>query len=207
MFQNVIFDWSGVVNDNSYAIYQTVLEILSIKEAHQEMSFEDFRRQWKQPYMDFYHKFLPDFTIEEQTILYKKTLPKFEKDKVFPGMNKLIKRLLDQKINCFIVSSDYPQTLFRQIDIFSLNKSFFKEIIHSSHNKTTDVKNLIQKYNLSLNETIFIGDSNHEIESARETRIKSCGVTWGLSDENNLLPFKPNFIAHDVAELENILLK
>lgn len=207
MFKNVIFDWSGVVNDNAYAIYQTVLEVLSLKNSSQKISFEDFRKQWKQPYMDFYHKFLPNFSIEEQTILYKKILPKFEKDKLYPGMDKLIKKLLDQKIKCFIISSDYPETLFRQIDLFGLKKSFFKEIIHSSYNKSIDVKNLIQKYDLSPDKTIFIGDSNHEIESARENGIKSCAVTWGLSDENNLLPFKPDFMAHNLLELEKILLK
>jgi phosphoglycolate phosphatase-like HAD superfamily hydrolase len=207
MFKNVIFDWSGVVNDNAYAIYQTVLEVLSLKASPQQISFEDFRKQWKLPYMDFYHKFLPNFSIEEQTIFYKRILPKFEKDKLYPGMDKLIKELLGQKIKCFIISSDYPETLFRQIDVFGLKKSFFKEIIDSSHNKTVDVQNLIKKYNFNLNKTIFIGDSNHEIESAKENQIKSCGVTWGLSDEDNLFIFKPDFMAHNLLELEKILLK
>ena len=206
MFQNVIFDWSGVVNDNAYAIYQTVLEVLALKNCPQEISFEDFRKQWKQPYMDFYHKFLPDFTLEEQIVLYKKTLPKFEKDKLYPGMDKLIKKLVNQKINCFIITSDYPETLLKQINLFGLKESFFTQIVHSSHNKSVDVKNLIEKYKLSLNETIFIGDSNHEIESAKENKIKSCSVTWGLSDESNLLPFNPDFMAHNPTELENIIL-
>lgn len=207
MFQNVIFDWSGVINDNSFAIYQTALEILAAKGIKSTLNFDQFRKLWKQPYMDFYNKFLPDLTLEEEASLYKKNLPKYEENKIYPGIDQLIKKLFDKKINCFIISSDYPETLFKQIELFNLNKNFFKEIIHSSHHKSKNVKDLINKHSFNLNKTIFIGDSNHEIDSAKENNIKSCGVTWGLSDESNLLAANPDFIAHNLSELEEIILK
>lgn len=207
MFQNVIFDWSGVINDNSYAVYQSVLEVLSVKGINPNLNFDEFRKEWKQPYMDFYHKFLPDFTHEEQISIYKKVIPKYEKDQIYPGMDIFVRKIFNLGINCFIVSSDYPETLFRQIDHFNLEKTFFKKIIHSVHDKNASVHDLIVEYQFDLNQTIFIGDSNHEIDSAKANNIKSCGVTWGLSTEDNLLIAKPNFIAHDIFELEKIILK
>jgi phosphoglycolate phosphatase-like HAD superfamily hydrolase len=207
MFQNIIFDWSGVINDNSFAVYQTVLEILSTKGINLSLNFDEFRKLWKQPYMDFYHQFLPEFTQEEQSSLYQQILPKYEKDQVYLGIDLLINKLYDLNINCFIVSSDHSENLFRQLKAFNLKESYFKKIIYGVHHKSSSVQELINEYQLNLNKTIFIGDSNHEIDSSKENGIKSCGVTWGLSDESNLLTAKPDFIAHDISELEEIILK
>jgi len=204
MFKNIIFDWSGVINDNSFAIYQTVREVLLTKGTQLNLTFDEFRKRWKQPYMDFYHQFLPDFSLEEQCVLYQKILPKYEENKVVLGMNDLIKNDFNKDINLFVISSDYPETLLKQVKLFEL-ENLFKEIICGSHDKSNDVKALIEKYKLDLDKTIFIGDSNHEIDSARKNGIKSCAVTWGLSDANYLASFNPDFIAYNPKELKHIL--
>jgi HAD superfamily hydrolase (TIGR01509 family) len=205
MFQNIIFDWSGVINDNAYSIYQTHMDIFRSFNA-KEISFEEFKKEWMAPYMKFYNKFLPEVTREQQEEGYKKAIVKFDQNKPYEGIPELLKKLSDKKIKMFIVSSDYPETLFGQIKDFGLN-DFFTEVFHSLHEKKEASKTIIDKYNLNPENTIIIGDTNHEIEVGKEVGIKTCAVTWGTAIEENLKKFNPDFIAHDLAELEGILLK
>ena len=53
---------------------------------------------------------------------------------------------------------------------------------------------------------VFIGDSVFDIGCAKNARLISCGVTWGAGEEQQLLAAGADFIAHTMAELNNILV-
>ncbi len=205
MFQNIIFDWSGVINDNAYSTYQTHMDIFKSFNA-KELSFEEFKKEWTFPYMKFYEKFLPNITREQETERYLKAIQKFDQNKSYPGISNLIQKLFTNKIKMFVVSSDYPETLLKQIKVFGL-EGIFTEIFHSLHDKKEASRSIINKYNLKTENTIIIGDTNHEIEVGKEIGIKTCAVTWGIIAEENLKKFNPDFIVNNLNELENILLK
>lgn len=205
MIKNVIFDWSGVINDNTFAVYQTANEIFKTF-GSQIISFDEFRREFKVPYMNFYNQYLPNLTIEDQKIEFKKSIVKFDKNLIYTGIDKSIKKFFNNKLNLFVVSGDHPETLLNQIKLFGLDE-LFKEVIYDSHDKAIDVEFLIKKYNLVLEDTIFIGDSNHEIEVGQKLGIKTGAVTWGFSPEENLKSFNPDFMIHNLTELERVILK
>ena len=54
-YKNIIFDWSGVINDN----WETTLLTANKLFKHfnvPEITSEEFRREWIQPFMLFYNK-------------------------------------------------------------------------------------------------------------------------------------------------------
>jgi phosphoglycolate phosphatase len=203
MFQNVIFDWSGVICDDTYAVYQADMDVFKAFGAS-VISFEEFKREWEMPFMNFLHKYLPDITIEQQGSVFKQSIAKYNQDKIFNGIDKSIKKFFDRKINLFIVSSD-PGILLEQINLFGLS-GLFKEVIYKVHDKTEPVKELVKKYELNLEETVFIGDTNHEIEAGKSVGIKTGAVTWGTFNEEKLKSYKPDYIFHDLIELEKAIL-
>jgi phosphoglycolate phosphatase-like HAD superfamily hydrolase len=205
MFQNVIFDWSGVVNDDVYAVYQTAMEIFKANQVD-SIPFDEFRSQWKQPYMTFYNQYIPNITKEEQDNLYRQNIVKFDQNRPYLDIYNLIKKFYQHQINLFVVSSNFKETMDQQIKSYDLEK-VFKEVVLKSYDKSGDVKFLIKKYNLSLDNTVFIGDSNQEIEAGKTNGIKTCAVTWGIALEENLKPFHPDFIVHNLQELEEVILK
>jgi len=204
MFKNIIFDWSGVICDDTYAVYQADMEIFKAFGV-KEISFEEFKREWEMPFMNFLHKYIPNLKIEEQEEIYHQAIVKFNQNKMFGNINQIIKKFFNHKVDLFIVSSD-PGLLLKQMKLFDID-GLFKEVIYDVHNKTDSVRNLIEKYNLDLSQTIFIGDTNHEIETSKIVGIKSGAVTWGTFDEDKLKLFKPDFIVHNLDELENLILK
>jgi phosphoglycolate phosphatase-like HAD superfamily hydrolase len=65
---------------------------------------------------------------------------------------------------------------------------------------------MLEKYDLRPSKTVFIGDSNHEIMAGQATRVKTIAVTWGFNTEEYLKSKGPDFLVHNVKELEKILL-
>ena len=64
---------------------------------------------------------------------------------------------------------------------------------------------IVTKNSLNKDDTVFIGDSNHEIEVGKKLGIKTVAVTWGFNSENKLKSHNPDFIAHNSEELGGII--
>lgn len=204
MIKNIIFDWSGVVKDcilDHLYVVNKMFEEFGVK----EISLEELRENWKQPYMLFYNKYLPYLTIEQEQIAYKKAISSAPKGKPYPGIVDLIKRFKKDGKKIVVASSDFPETVLPEIDNFGL-KDLFDDIIMSVHDKTEAVEELIKRNNFKPAETIFIGDSTHEIEAGKSAGILTGAVTWGFNTEDVLRRENPDFVIHNLKELEKIIL-
>lgn len=56
-------------------------------------------------------------------------------------------------------------------------------------------------------ETLYVGDSNVDMETARNAGVDSCGVLWGFRTERELTESGARFLAGDTNELRNIIEK
>lgn len=204
MFKNIIFDWSGVINDNAYAVYQTVIAIFDFFNT-KRISFEEFKREWRQPVIDFYHLYIPDMVLENTKEIFKQNILKYDQNKPYVGFVDLTKKLKVNNKKLFVITSDLPQTINNQLKIFNLENTFDK-IVVESHDKAKDLEYLIKKYSLDLQETVIVGDSNHEIESGKKVGTKTIAVTWGFCLEEKLKSYNPDFMVHNLDELEKIIL-
>jgi len=206
MFKNVIFDWSGVVKDSFEAHVWSVGEMMKVF-GGSPITREELKNNWRQPYMDFWHMYFPDLEIEYQNKVYHETIARVDcpKTYAYSGIVELIKKLKNNGCLLAVVSSDSPKTLLPEMKEWGL-ENIFDEVIMDVHDKTDGVVKILEDNSHIKNETVFIGDSNHEIEVAKNTGIKSIAVTWGFTGEEKLKSVGPDYIAHNIKELENILL-
>ena len=206
MSKNIIFDWSGVVKDAVDAQIWKVNKIFE-KLGAPQISKVEFQEKFVLPYMDFYAPYLPNLKKEEQDILYKELSFSDEcpVSHSYPMIVELIKELKSKGYYLSIVSSDLSEALYNEIKEYDL-ENVFDNIVHEVHDKSESVFNLVKDKNLDKNETYFIGDSNHEIEVAKKTGIKSIAVTWGFTSEEKLKSINPDFLVHNVKELRDIIL-
>jgi phosphoglycolate phosphatase len=207
MFKSIIFDWSGVIKDCFEAHVWSVGKMMEAFGGCQ-ISSEELKNNWQQPYMDFWHKYFPDLTFERQRETYRETITRADcpKSLAYPGIVDLIKKLKKRGVFIAIVSSDLPKTLIPEMKEYDL-ENIFDEIITDVPDKTEGVEKVLNKNNFSKNETVFIGDSNHEIEVGKQAGIKTIAVTWGFTSEERLKSSGPDYLVHNIIELENILLK
>lgn len=71
----------------------------------------------------------------------------------------------------------------------------------------TSVLEIIEKFNVLKNECIYIGDSNVDIMTARNSGIESVGVSWGFRGREELASEGANYLADNTTELKDIIIK
>lgn len=205
--KNIIFDWSGVVRD-TVTNQMWIVNRIFTKYGVGEISTEEFRENWTQPPALFYQKYLPHgYNEAERSKLFQvlqldKDCPKATS---FPEVVQLIHKCREKGYFLAVVSSDFPETLLPEVKQYGL-ENIFSEIITDANDKLEPVKKIIKEYNLNLGDTFFVGDSNHEIDVAKETGIKSVAVTWGFTSEQKLGASNPDYICNNTKELKNIIL-
>jgi phosphoglycolate phosphatase len=206
MFKNIIFDWSGVVKD-AVEDHVWVVNKMFKNLGGKEISLEEMRQNWEQPYMKFWNKYYPDMNLEEeQKVYYEAILDKScPPAKAYPGIVEFLKRLKSKGFVMVILSSDPPETIFNEIKKFDL-ENIFSESVVKAHDKSEEIEGLIKRNNFKKEETVFIGDTNHEIEVGKQAGTKTIAVTWGFYPENRLKALNPDFLVHNIKELEEILL-
>jgi len=205
MIKNIVFDWSGVINDSVEANHLVANKILKEFGA-EEISLDEYKNNWEQPFMLFYNKYLPNLTLEEEKEAYGRLIKERPIGKPFDCIVDLLKEFKEKDIRMVILSSDFPETLFPQISSFDLD-GIFIDIVTDVHDKLEGIKKLIEKNVFIPNETIFIGDSNHEIEVGKKVGVKTGAVTWGFCTKEKLASLNPDFLIDDLNELRNIVLE
>jgi len=206
MAKNIIFDWSGVIKD-ALKSHLWVVNRMFRRLRASEISLKDLKKNWEQPYMLFYNKYLPNLTIEEEQIAYKEAI--LHKDcpesEAFPGITELLKKLKQNQLFMAIITSDFSETILPEIKKYDLEK-VFDDIITDIHDKRVAINDLIKKHKLNPKETFFVGDSNHEIEAGKQVGVKTIAVTWGFSTKQKLKSMNPDFIVNNTDELEKIFV-
>src|SRR3989344_1858225 len=203
MINNIIFDWSGVIKDCVLDQFICVNKIFKHFGA-KEITFEEFQENWRQPYMDFYNKYMPNVTLKEEQAVYQGVSAENPKAKEYPGISDLIKKLKKIGKVMVVLSSDSPNTLLPEIKSFGL-ENIFDDMVINVYHKEEGVYELMRRNNFDKKNTIFVGDSNHEIEVGKKVGIKTLAVTWGFSSERSLKSKNPDFIDHNLKELEKII--
>ncbi len=207
LMKNIIFDWSGVVRDA--ALHQLwVINRIFGKFGVNEITLEEFRENWEQPYLLFYEKYLtPGFSSEDQSKYYREAIfhPDCPKTPAVSGMVELINKLKEKDYFLAVVSSDLPDTLLPELKSYGL-ENLFSEVVMDVHDKFNAVERIIKNNNLNPGETYFVGDSNHEIEVSQKAGIKSIAVTWGFTSEQKLRSKNPDYIFNSVLELQSHIL-
>ncbi len=202
MIKNIIFDWSGVVKDCVEDQLFIVNKIFKEFGAA-EISLQEFRGNWVQPYMAFYNMYLPELTFEQEQIAYRKAIIAGPAARPYPGIVEAIKKLKQRGIQMVVVSSDLPETLHSEITRFSLEDVFI-DIVTDVHDKSRAIEELINKNNFDKSDTIIVGDSNHEITAGKNIGIKTIGVTWGFTNENKIIAEDPDFVVRNLKEFEEV---
>lgn len=188
----VIFDFDGVLVDTLPVVFS-----LS-KEVNENLSLEEFKSFF---HGNFYKAVRFDGTPRNRN---PKTLEKYEeksRELKIPIVLKHTLENLSKKYILTIVSSTATNLILRILERENCN--FFNDVlgadIHAS--KVEKNKTLLEKYNLSPSNAVFITDTSGDIKEASECNIRSIAVTWGFHDREELEKDNPALIVEDPKNL------
>ena len=130
--------------------------------------------------------------------------------KAFPGVLKALKTLKKSGVTLFVCTNK-PHDIATAIVEKIFGHDMFLEVL--GHKVGMPVKPdpgivnyFSTKYFLDLKNTLYVGDSKIDVETASNAKVNSCLVTWGYETYTWEVKSKATFVIDDIKDLITIVL-
>lgn len=187
----IFFDFDGVLADTFQLNYE--LEV----EKNGFLSPEDFRKRSEWNRYDYIQNDSYDCRTDPWFIHQR---ARFTPDHMFPFQDILYE--LQKKYSLFIVTGGSHENTRCFLEYIHC-ENVFQEILGKEMKKTKLERchQLLDAYDLSEKETIFITDTLGDLRELKETKLKKAVVTWGYHDLTMLRHEHHDFELHSKEDL------
>ena len=206
MFKNLIFDWSGTLVDDMGPVIEATNAVLG-KYGIAPYDREGFRRGFRLPYREFYAEILPGVSLEELESHFR---PAFDAAvspvTVLPHAREKLEWAKSRGMKMFVLTSMDATAFARQLDEFGM-RHYFEETYAGVLDKRDLIHRIIETHRLNREETAFVGDMTHDIETARHGGISSIAVLTGYHHAEVLAAVRPDITVPDLGVLVRMMEK
>jgi phosphoglycolate phosphatase-like HAD superfamily hydrolase/ADP-ribose pyrophosphatase YjhB (NUDIX family) len=206
VIRNIIFDWSGTLVDDLPAVWEATNYVLK-NAGLPAMTLEEFRSEFSLPFINFYRRFTPHIPMDKLEEWFHARF--FEvQDKVveIKYAREFLEFCEENKMRKIVLSSVRPDHFERQAKKVGFDK-FINSAYLGVYDKRHTIRDLLQKEKIDPLQTLYIGDMEHDIETARFGGVYSCAVLTGYNHSHKLREAEPDLIVENLNELKNILQK
>jgi len=206
VIRNIIFDWSGTLVDDLPAVLKASNFVLT-QSGRPAMSLEQFRAEFQLPFRKFYDKHTPDVAMDQLETWFHHEFSQSQASVVeLPHARKFLEFCRERKIRTFLLSTVHGDYFETQCRVTGFD-AFLDKPYTDVWDKREKIHEILRENNLQPDETLFIGDMEHDIETARHGGIHSCAVLTGYNTLEQLRVAQPDLIVEHLDELKRLLLK
>jgi ADP-ribose pyrophosphatase YjhB (NUDIX family) len=123
-----------------------------------------------------------------------------------PHARKFLKFCREQQLRTFLLSTIHTDHFAVQCAVTGFD-AFLDKVYTDVWDKREKIHEILRENNLPPDETLFIGDMEHDIATAHHGGIHSCAVLTGYNTLEQLRAAKPDLIVEHLDELKRVLLK
>lgn len=204
MIRNIIFDWSGTLVDDLPAVWEASNFVLT-QAGRSEMSLEQFRAEFCLPFKNFYDKHTPDVPMPQLEEWFHGRFRQVQSSVcALPHAQKFLEFCRQHNIRTFLLSTVAPDHFAVQEKATGFGK-YLDTPYTGVWDKRQKIHDILRENNLTPDETLFIGDMQHDIETAKHGGIHSCAVLTGYNTLVQLRTAQPDLIVEHLGELRDIL--
>jgi phosphoglycolate phosphatase len=202
--RNVIFDWSGTLVDDLPAVWQATNFVL-VQANRPEMSLEKFRAEFSLPFTNFYDRHTPDVPLPKLESWFHARYRQIQ-DNVceLPHARGFLEFCRAKKLRMFILSTIHRDHFLAQCRVTGFD-AFLEKAYTDILDKREKIHEILAENNLRADETLFIGDMQHDIEAGRHGGVHSCAVLTGYNTLEQLRAARPDLIVEHLGELRAVL--
>ncbi len=204
MIRNIIFDWSGTLVDDLPAVWEATNHVLT-QAGRPEMSLAEFRAEFCLPFTRFYEKHTPDIPLPQLEAWFHARLRAVQSSVVaLPHAQAFLEYCRQQRVRTFLLTAVADEHFVIQERATSL-EGFLERSYTGVWDKRKKIHELLTDNQLTAEETLFIGDMEHDIETAKHGGVHSCAVLTGYNTLDQLRRAQPDLIVEHLGELREIL--
>jgi len=167
-----------------------------------EMTLEQFRAEFCLPFTPFYDRYIPHVSLPQLERWFHGHFREVQDSVVeLPHAREFLLYCRERGLRTFLLSTVHPAHFAAQTA-----RNRFEEFLEKPylgiHDKRAKIHDILEENGLTPRETVFIGDMQHDIETARHGGILSCAVLTGYNGLAQLQASKPDLIVEHLGELQ-----
>ncbi len=200
MIRNIIFDWSGTLVDDLPAVWRATNHVFT-QAGSSALSLDQFRAEFCLPFTPFYERHLPGVPMAQlEEWFHAKFREVQDSVEPLPHAREFLVFCRTQSLRTFLLSTVHPDHWAVQSVRTGLG-SFIDRPYVGVWDKRQVIGQLLGENDLAPAETIFIGDMQHDIETARHGGIGAVAVLTGFNKLEQLRAAQPDLIVEHLGEL------
>jgi phosphoglycolate phosphatase-like HAD superfamily hydrolase/ADP-ribose pyrophosphatase YjhB (NUDIX family) len=204
VIRNIIFDWSGTLVDDLPAVLKASNFVLT-QSGKPEMSLAEFRAEFSLPFTKFYDRHTPDVPMPQLESWFHASF-KQAQDSVceLPHARSFLQFCRAKNLRMFLLSTIHTDHFKVQCRVIGFD-AFLEKAYTNVWDKRKKIHEILAENKLKPDETLFIGDMEHDIETAKHGSVYSCAVLTGYNTLEQLRAAKPDLIVEHLSELRGVL--
>lgn len=204
VIRNIIFDWSGTLVDDLPAVWEASNYVLT-QAGQPEMTLETFRAEFCLPFTIFYDKHTPQVPMDQLEAWFHSRFRQCQASVcALPHAREFLDFSRKHRLRTFLLSTVAGDHFEVQERATGFGAYLDKPYI-GVWDKRQKIHEILAENKLQPQETLFIGDMQHDIETARHGGVHSCAVLTGYNTLEQLRAAKPDLIVEHLGELRELL--
>jgi phosphoglycolate phosphatase len=212
-FDTIVFDFDGTLLDTLKDLTDSVNYVLN-KYGYPVRSIDEIRRFLGNGIARLLELSIPNglsnpkfkICLEELKEYYSKNMN--NKTGSYKGINELLEQLVKKGYKIGVASNKFDEALKE------LNKQYFGKYIKVAIGQTENrrkkpapdiVFKVLEELNSTADKAIYVGDSEVDVNTAKNSGLICVGVTWGFRDKEVLAQEGADYIIDKPLELLEIL--
>ncbi|NNM30343.1 MAG: HAD hydrolase-like protein [Akkermansiaceae bacterium] len=200
----MIFDWSGTLVDDMGPTLEATNAVLQRFE-QPPMTRDEFRDRFRLPYSEFYEEVLPGVPLEELEEHFREAF-RTSGHPVTPldGTAEFLEWCAAHAIRLFVLTSMDVEAFEEQMHAFGF-ADHFEKTYAGVLDKRRVIHGILRDHGLRAEETAYVGDMTHDIETAHHGGVTSVGVLSGYDPEARLAAAQPRLLLSCVKSLHAMM--
>lgn len=204
VIRNIIFDWSGTLVDDLPAAWHATNYVFQ-QAGLAAMSLDRFRAEFCLPFTKFYDRYTPHLPIQQLEAWFHVRFREVQHTVVeLPHARDFLRFAKENQLRTFVLSSIHADYYHQQASAMGF-QTFLDRPYLQVWDKRQKIHEIIAENGLVPAETLFVGDMQHDMETARHGGVHSCGVLTGYNTLDQLREATPDLIVEHLSELQAIL--
>jgi phosphoglycolate phosphatase len=204
MLRNLLLDWSGTLVDDMPPVIGATNFVLE-KYGRPPLTRDEFRRQFRLPFAEFYEEYLPDVPLPELDAAFHGHFVTIQDDVTpLPGLYEFLDFCRASGRRLFLLSSMKREHFEVQSEKLGL-AHYFEHPYVGVLDKRAKIGEILETHGLARDETAFVGDMIHDVETARHGGVMSIAVLTGYDSIEKLTPSKPDVVVTSLDALRRLL--
>ncbi|HEV2319435.1 MAG TPA: NUDIX domain-containing protein [Verrucomicrobiae bacterium] len=204
MIRNIIFDWSGTLVDDLPAVLRASNFVLA-QAGKAEMTLDQFRAEFCLPFTNFYNRHTPHVPMPQLEEWFHAEFRRAQTSvRELPHARAFLEFCREYRLRLFLLSSVHTDHFRVQSHVTGFG-AFLEKPYTGVWDKSEKIHDILRENRLLPDETLFIGDMRHDIETAQHGGVHSCAVLTGYNTLEQLRGAKPDLIVEHLSELRDIL--